>query len=175
MVDDQSGTYSPEILRKLREGHEKWVSQKLEGSDDLKPLKIRRLKKNIPTYLTRIDSGKEIINLVLNAYMLSTDQDELKTEAEVGLIGDSFQNVKDLMDLGHDIEPSYIVKANFALSQSLKEIENAGFFVFGAKEMQIMEGGITAEQSNWPVAYLQVVRTDNNTIIKVEINEPNSD
>jgi hypothetical protein len=171
MVDDQTETYTAEILRKMKLDHELWVSQKLDEVPDLKPLKIRRLKNNIPAYLTRLTSGKELLNLVLTIYALYTDEDELKTEEEVDLVGNFLQTIRDLIDIGNDLEPADRVKEGFGLSQSLKELEHAGFFVFGGREMQIMEGGGSPKPSAWPVAYLRVVRTDNNDIIAIDMGE----
>jgi hypothetical protein len=37
--------------------------------------------------------------------------------------------------------------------------------------MQIMEGGGSPKPSAWPVAYLRVVRTDNNDIIAIDMGE----
>jgi hypothetical protein len=45
----------------------------------------------------------------------------------------------------------------------VKRLETLGFWVFGAKEMQIIDGGVSGP-SNWPVAYIQILISDNNSI-----------
>ncbi len=52
---------------------------------------------------------------------------------------------------------------NGSFSRYPKELEEAGFFVFGAREIQVLEGG-EGEPSNWPVAIIQVLRKSNQSL-----------
>lgn len=165
MVDDQPETYTVNILRQMKADHEVWVSQKLTNTPESKPLKLRRIKQNIPAYLTRLTTGKEVLDIALHAYASSMDHDELKSQEEVDLVGGFLQDVTDLATLGDDLEPMDRVKAAFGLTQSLEELECAGFFVFGGREIQLLEGGIEKEPADWPVAILRVLRKENDAII----------
>ena len=104
----------------------------------------------------------------MHAYAFTMNHDELKSQDEVDLVGSFLQAVTDLVDLGDDLEPMDRVKAAFALTRSLEELERAGFFVFGGREVQLLEGGIETEPSDWPVAILRVVRKENDAIIRAK-------
>jgi hypothetical protein len=62
------------------------------------------------------------------------------------------------------------VEASFGLTKSLEELDRAGFFVFGGREIQLIEGG-SEEPSDWPVAILSVLRKDNGAIMNVNPTE----
>jgi hypothetical protein len=46
------------------------------------------------------------------------------------------------------------------MSAAIKELEKAGFLVFGAREVRRIEGGV-GPPSAWPVLHLCVLRKDN--------------
>ncbi len=165
MVDDQHESYTVAILRQMKTNHEVWVSQTLCDSTKSKPLKFRRVKQNIPAYLTRLTTGKEVLNLLLHCYAFSMNHDEPKSQEEVELVGSFLQTVKDLLDMGDDLEPKDQVSTAFGLTGSIEELENAGFFVFGGRELQFLEGGVMSESSDFPIAILQILRKDNDEII----------
>jgi len=149
IIDDQYESYTVDILRQMKATHEKWVSQKLVD----KPLKMRSL--NPPDYLKRLTTGKEVLNLVTHAYALKTRSDELKSQEEVTLVGSFFQNMQDVLDI-----PEYIGEQEaFDLNRTLEEFECAGFFVFGAREVALLEGG-NGPDLDFPIAILEVLRAD---------------
>lgn len=149
IIDDQYESYTVDILRQMKATHEEWVSQKLV----VKPLKIRSLKP--PDYLKRLTTGKEVLNLVTHAYALKTRSDELKSQEEVDLVDSFFQNMQDVLDI-----PEYIGEQEaFDLNRTLEKLECAGFFVFGAREVALLEGGIGSDL-DFPITYLEVLRAD---------------
>ena len=169
MIDDQSETYSTDILRQMKSNHEVLVTQKLSDKPPKpRPLKFRRVKQNIPELLSRLTTGKQVLDLVTGIFALSMDNDELQSESEVAVVGDFLQTVRDWGDIGNDLEPADRLNTAFNLTQSLQELETAGFYVFGAREVQFMEGGNQTEPSNWPVSIIKVLRKDNKEIIYVE-------
>lgn len=165
MVDDQYESYTVDILRQMKANHEIQVSQKQAGISEMKPVKLRRVKQNIPSYLVRLTTGNEVLNLIMGACASSTTHDELKSQEEVELIGSFLQNLQDLGLLGDDLEPRDRVQAAFDLTLSLEELEHVGFFVFGGREVQLLEGGIMTKPLDFPVVILRVVRKDNEMII----------
>ena len=172
MVDDQEETYTPDILRRMKTNHENWVAEKLADKSNIpKPIKLCRVKKNIPTYLSRLTMGKQVLDLVLGGYALSIDHDELDSQTEVDLVGGFFQTVRDWADMGDDLEPADRVSAAYDLTNTLQELEVAGFFLFGGSEMQLLEGGVQSEPSDWPVSILQIIRKDNNDIIHMDLGD----
>jgi hypothetical protein len=170
MIDDQCETHTADILRQIKIAHETWVCNKLDDSSWLSLPKLKRVKHKTPQFLARLTTGKELLNIVDSAYAFSFDHDELKTEEEVALVGDFLQAVQDWGDLGSDLEAKDKVRIGFELNQSLRELEDAGFFVFGAREVQLLEGGVGGP-SDWPVAILQVLRKTNTSIIKVSSDD----
>ena len=60
------------------------------------------------------------------------------------------------------------------LTQSLQDLEDAGFLVFGGREIQVMEGGIQEEPSDWPVAIFRVLRQGNKEIIQKNLDSPDN-
>lgn len=175
MVDDQYESYAVAILRQMKVNHEVWVSNQLSDTQNSKPLKFRRIKKNIPAYLIRLTTGTEVLNLILNSYAFLTGHDELKSQEEVDLIGNFLQTIQDLGDIGNSLEAGDRVKTAYDLARSLEELDNSGFFVFGGREIQLLESGTMAEPENWPVAILQVLRKDNDAITYVNPNNVGKD
>lgn len=171
MVDDQQDTYTVDILRQMELNHEAWVSQKLTDKQKPKPLRLLRVKKNIPPFLFRLTTGKQALDLVMGSYAHLMDHDELKSPEEVNLVGGFLQAVSDWSLIGDDLEPNDRVSAAYSLTQSLHELEGAGFFVFGGREVQLLEGGVQDEPSDWPVAILMVLRKENEGIIYANLDD----
>jgi hypothetical protein len=167
MVDDQTATFSADILREMKSNHEVWVSQKLTENQKTPPVRVRRVRQNIPAFLSRLTTGKEVLDLVTNALGYSFDHEELKTQEEVDLVGGFLQTVQDWGDLSADLETSDRVHTAFSLTESLQELGDNGFFVFGGREVRILEGGIQPEPSNWLIAIMKVLRKENQEIIKL--------
>ncbi len=171
MVDDQADTFTADILRQMKTNHEAWVSERLTDDQKIKPLKLKRQKHNIPEYLSRITTGKQLLDILIGAFAYEMNHDELKSQDEVDLIGGFLQTARDWGELGDDMESSDRVSAAYNLSRSIEELEQAGFFVFGGREVQLLEGGVQATPSNWPIAILHVLHKDNDSIISINLND----
>jgi len=130
------------------------------------PMKVKRIKENIPDRLTRLTNGREILNLVTGCAGGSLDNDELTTQEEVDLVSSFFQSIRDWCDLGIDADPSYRIQLEFNLTEAVKGIEEAGFFVFGAREMRRLEGGI-GDPSPFLVSMIEVLRQTNPDIVSI--------
>lgn len=165
MVDDQPDTYTVDILRKMKANHER--SYKAQSKISSSP-KVKRLKENIPPFLTRLILGKEVLNLVDGSCALDTGYDELETQDEVNLVSSFLSWVQDLDVLSDELALS--VQTGFELTEMIKELEEAGFFVFGARESRILEGGV-GEPVSFPVAIFRVLRKSNPEIITVPLND----
>ena len=167
MIDDQYETYTAEILRQMKINHEKWVSERLSPHNERKNIRIRRVKENIPKFIVKLTTVKQILNIVDGACAFSFYHDDPCTELEANLIGDFLQVIRDWGDIGPDLEPSEKVRIGFDLGQQLQELEQQGFYVFGAREQQILEGG-NIGQTSWPVAIIHVMKKDSEEISKDE-------
>jgi len=168
MVDDQRETYTVAVLSSLKENHEKWVAEQLAEQEPLLPrVRVRRIKENIPQSLDRLLTGSDVFAIVSGTVAYQFDHDELHDEAEVELVGSFLQELQDYGDLSDDLEAADRVKARFALGEQLKELEATGFLVFGGREVQRLEGGQGGPEP-WPVAIINVLRSDNPAIVKVD-------
>jgi hypothetical protein len=156
MVDDQSETYTAEILRKLKANHEAWVRTSLADEKGVPPLKLRRLKENIPSHLLRLTNGRDVLKIVDHAYGFQFDHPEPKSPEEAQFLAEFLQEAQDWGDLSGDLEAG-------------EELQKAGFWVFGGREIRRLEGGISGP-SEWPVAILEVRRSTDPEIIKVELS-----
>jgi hypothetical protein len=157
MIDDQVEKYAVSYLKKIKLDHEKRVSEALRSQGQQGPIKIRQIKKNIPAALTQIRNGKELLNLVLGALAYRFDHAELESNEEAEVIAAFLQNAQDWGEISSELEAGERVRAGFALNESIKELSEAGFIAFGAREVQRIEGGVGAPGS-WPVAILRVLR-----------------
>ena len=94
----------------------------------------------------------------------------MKSPAEVELISGFLQEAQDYGDLSGDLEAGDRVKAAFEMSARLEELEQAGFWVFGGREVRRLEGGV-GSPSPFHVAILQVPRADSPEIIKLDLKK----
>jgi len=164
MIDDQWETYTIDLLRQIKANHEKWVHEKLK--DKPKKITIKRIRENVPEYLPKVETGKELFNIINGAHAYAFDNDELNTEEEVELVGSFFQVLQDWGDISSDLEAYDKVRVEFELTNELKKLEEAGFFVFGGTEIQELHGG-TTPPSNWKLAIVKVLRITNESILKL--------
>lgn len=169
-IDDQHTTYTPEILKEIKDNHEKWVTTQLDKDPKVPPqMRIKRIHQNIPKYLKRITSGKEIFNIVEGADTFQFDNDELLDKEEIDIVGEFLDIVKDWGDIGPDLEPSSRVEMEFRLTNLIKELDDKSFWVFGTREKQILE--VNQQESNWSMAIVRVIRKSNSQIIKKNVTD----
>jgi hypothetical protein len=166
MVDDQSETYTVEELKELRFNHERWVSVSLSEEKHMPPVRIRRIKANIPSHLLRLISGDDVFSVLDGAMAFQFDHDELDSETEVDLLSGFFQEAQDWGDISSEMEAGERVKAKYRISWIVKDLERSGFLLFGAREVQRVEGGVGAPCS-FPIAIIRAVRSTSPEILKV--------
>ncbi|MCL4384924.1 MAG: HNH endonuclease [Actinobacteria bacterium] len=169
-VDDQYSTYTTEILKKIKENHEEWVTKQLDKKSEISPeIRIKRIPQNIPKYLKRITLGKEIFSIVDGAETFQFDNDELLNEKEVKTVGEFLDIVKDWGDLGPELDPSYRVDINYRLTNLIKELDEIGFWVFGAREKQKLIAN--GQETNWSTGIILVLRKSNSQISKINASD----
>jgi len=131
LIDDQVDTFSSDNLRQIKSNHEVWVSKKLVEEQVPKPIRIKRIKQNIPDFLFRLTTGKAVLDLIMDVRAYAFDHEELKSQEEVDLVGGFLRVVQDWGELSTDLEAGGRTQVAFDLSESLQTLEKAGFFVFG--------------------------------------------
>ena len=72
MVDDQSVAYSVEALQKLKADHEKWVASMLTERKEIPPVRLRRVKENIPSHLVRVTTGQDV--MIIGIWLAGLDR-----------------------------------------------------------------------------------------------------
>jgi hypothetical protein len=93
LVDDQSETYTVELLRHMKANHEKWVAARLSGEPQ--PVPLRRPSQGRASFLVRFTSGKDLLAVVIGACASALDNDELESDDEVALVGGFLQDLRD--------------------------------------------------------------------------------
>lgn len=167
LIDDQPLTYTVGRLREIKAMHENWVSTSLRRTGELPPIKLRRIKQNVPTFLVRLSSGQDVMTIVEGACAYAMGHDELETEEEVELVGAFLQEAQDWGDAWRDVGVAERTRTGFAFSKTMKRLEQAGFSVFGGREVQRIEGG-AAGPMDWPMAIIKVARTTNPDITRLD-------
>lgn len=167
LVDDQADTYGVEVLKLIKKNHEKWVAEKLSNTvEGPAPVRIRRIKKNIPAFLLRIEDGRSLADVVGDSQAYQFEHDELATEEERDLVASFLQSAEDWGDLSPELEAGQRVHATYDFSLALRELDAAGFWVFGASEVRRLEGGIGAPTA-FKVAIISVLRKTNPKILSL--------
>jgi len=99
------------------------------------------------------------------------NNDELRSPEEAILVGDFFQTLEDIQLIKDELEPREWIRNEFDMTQTIQELEQAGFYVFGAREVQLLDGGNQQEPSDWPVAIINIFRSKRPEIIEVNLND----
>jgi len=86
------------------------------------------------------------------------------------LLVNTSQDAQDWGEISGDLDAGARVDAAYTLSRALAELEAAGFWVFGGREVQRLEGGMSKESSAWPIAILEIHRATDPQIIKVDLS-----
>ena len=163
-IDDQQSEYPPSRLTKIKADHEQWVFDQLGSARSRpRPTHVRRVAENMPSFLRRIRSGKELLDIVTNACAFAPHFDDLRSEVEDELVAGFLQDAQDWGELGPESVRDQM-RATRSLDEHIGELEKAGFWVFGFLEKMILEGG-TGADTDWPVAHIQVLRDTNPEII----------
>lgn len=151
-----------EWYRKVKQG-----VKENEKKERIEPLKILHQKDYQNIKLHKIDEGKQLISYIDGTCGINYDE-EAQTLEEVKLVGEFVQYVKEIMDF-YDLidEPYDRIMSGFNLTQSIKELDDAGFWVFAGKENQKLVGGI-GNPTLFPVLIMRIVRKDSSEIIKMD-------
>ena len=138
-----------------------------EKKERIEPSKILHQKDYQNIMLHKIDEGKQLISYIDGTCGINYNE-ETQTLEEVKLVGEFVQYVKEIMDFDDLIDEPYDrIMSGFNLTQSIKELDDAGFWVFAGKENQKLVGGI-GDPTLFPVLIMRIVRKDSSEIIKMD-------
>lgn len=161
IVDEQVTYNTEQRLQTLKREHEQWVKDRVTST--IPAIKIRDPEVGKPVMLQRIDTGKELMNVLAHTLAAHHDHPEPRSIKEAELIGEFFQNTSDYIDIWDVIEPSGRIKAEFSMSEEITRLREAGLVVYTGVKNHVIEGGVKAPEP-WPVAYLVIRRSGDESI-----------
>lgn len=162
-IDELTETYTEELIRYVKQNHENWVTSTLTNS-------IKNQEKNQPRFISRITSGKELLNIITDSHGYRTDYDEIETEEEANFIGGVLQDLVDYGEVSGMVEAFDRVKMGLQLSEMLKRLEEKGYFVFAEKNIERIRYA-NGEADNWAVATILIRKKNNPEIIKIDLSK----
>src|SRR5258708_3053298 len=160
IVDEQVTYYTEQRLQTLKREHERWMKDRV--SPTIPAIKIRDPEAGKPVMLQRIDTGKELMNIVAHTLAANQDNPKPRSIEEAELIGGFLQNATDWRDIWDEIEPSGRIQAEFSMSEEITRLREAGLVVYAGVRQHVIEGGVEAP-APWPVAYIVIRRSDRGT------------
>lgn len=158
-IDELTDTYTEKLLRYIKLNHEDWVNTTLNDS---------KTKREKPKFISRITSGKELLNIVSDSYGYRTDYDEVDNEDDANFIGGVLQDLTDYGDISGMVEVSDRVKMALDLSKLIEMIEEKGYYLFAEdniEKIRFKDG----ETDKWKIATILIRKMDNPEIIKFDL------
>jgi len=162
-IDELTDTYTEELLRYIKLNHENWVQSTINNA-------INSDKKAKPRFLTRITSGKELLNIIADSHGYRTDYDEVDNEEDAKYIGGVLQDLVDYGDISGMLETYDKVQMGFSLNKLLDDLEVKGYYLFGERNVERIKYG-NGETDKWSIATIVIKKKDSSEIIKVDLNE----
>lgn len=144
---------------KIEPFHESWGTRDNPASKPTPP-KVRRIKQNIPSHLPRLTSGQQLLDVLGGACAFDFQYDEPLQETETELVSGFAQQVEDWGDISPELPAGQRVETAFTLGTLIKNLEEVGFWVFGYREIAVLEDGVEPP-SDWSIAHIRVVRATN--------------
>lgn len=159
-VDTLIDIYSVDKLVNLKKSHEEWVKSTLS----VDPMTFTNDKFKISS-LKKVESGSELIKLVDGAHAFMLDNDNLKSKEEVQVIPPLLDLLKEYGDVLNMMSFTEKAELGLELDETIKEIENLGFLIFGHKRNVRLRNELKEDMSRWDMTTIVIVRNDNPGII----------
>ena len=157
----------------LKRHRDEWYSQVKKGKKDneeIPPLKILRQKGFEKLKLTFVKTGRELLNIVGDCYGMYFHNDEPQTREEATIISEFHKEIEYLLDAESLMEASEKVMVGFDLNELIENLDKKGFWIFAAKELQILTGGVKKSPESFPMGHVWIAKKDNPNIkLKTEI------
>lgn len=162
-ADELWETYTEGILKTIKSNHEKWVRSALDDAN----LKAKSEK---PTFLKRINTGKEIVDIINSVEAYQFDHDEFRSKEEADFVAVFLQNLQDWGEASSfgDYEIGRQIELGFSLNDELRQLENLGFFLFGERRRSRMTNASKDDLGTWNIAVLLAIHKDNPAIIEMD-------
>ena len=167
-VDDQPNHFTSERLRALKLAHEAWVVSSLDPEprpsvggvrSALPRVRIVRAPNESEAKLDHIESGQDLLNMLVRSYESSTHHDDPRNEEEADLIADFLEELHGWAEVGDDMSHGDHVRAGFSLTQKIEQLKDVGFLVYAGRLVRTLEAN--GQREPWPFACVRVVRMTN--------------
>ena len=121
--------------------------------------------------ISRITSGKELVDIINLVHGYQFDYDEAQTDDEASVIAVFFENLENYGCLAviDDIDKSSQVQLGLDFKHSITRLEDIGFLVFGERRKQNMQVD-GKDVGMLDVALVYVIRTTNPRIIDLNLD-----
>lgn len=127
----------------------------------------RKQEENL--FLHRASVGNDITQYLHGAYGISHNE-QPETLEQAKLFGEFIQYLSDILDFDFLDDPQESVMTTYNLTESIKELENAGFWVFvGRENKKLIESEEHSEE--FPIFLVRIVKKDSNEIIKITLED----
>ena len=170
IIDDHYDKYTSDVLKQMKSNHESWIAKQLSTEKEIPSVKIKRIKENIPSHLMKIVSGKQLTSLLDGCAFSEYSYDDTLSRQELTEISNFLQEIQDYADIYSELDISDKIASDIALNDLVEELDRSNIWVFAARENRIITGGICAD-NNFPVLILQILKKDNDSIIKMEFDK----
>lgn len=162
-IDELSDTYTEELLRYVKLNHENWVQSTIDKA-------INSDKKTRPKFLTRVTSGKELLNIISNTLGYRTDYDEVDNEEDAKYIGGVLQELVDYSEISGMVEVGEKVQMGHELKKLLDDLDEKGYYLFGERNVERIKYA-NGETDKWSIMTIVIKKKDSSEIIKLDLNE----
>ena len=133
------------------------------------PEKEETKKQEEKIFLHRANVGNDITQYLHRAYGISHNE-QPETLEQAKLFGEFIQYLSDILDFDFLDDPQESVMTTYNLTESIKELDNAGFWVFVGKE----DKKLTKSEGHLeeiPIFLVRIVKKDSNEIIKITLED----
>lgn len=157
---EKEGICSPETLNALAAvfGVKTWH---LIGKES-----IEQIQKNVngeEQYLTRLYTGKMIIESFIESIAYKIDYEIPKNSVDAELVSSAIQEIKDWGEIWSDLDIGEQIRAASRLNELISEIEAKGFVLFGLRTNERLN--ILSQEIEGIMCNLFICYQDNNNII----------
>lgn len=162
IIDQQVDVYTTPQLLLIKTLHEEYVKKVFD--------EILNSEQEKPDVVFRINSGKELVEIINSVEGYSFDNEEPETQEEASTIAAFFEYMEDYGDLtGMDnYGKSQLVSLGFEFNHQLKILDDLGFFVFGERRKRKVSLDGQEVPGLWEIAVLHVVRKSSTHIVNAD-------
>jgi hypothetical protein len=163
IVDENQAYYTKVRLESVKREHEEFIRIRTEAQD---PNNLFPEVDGV-TVLPKINSGKELYNILCSAIGMEYDFEDTKDKEENDFIAGIFQDLNDHLDfLSMEAEVGPKVGTVNELNYIIGIIEENGFILFGENRTRKMKFTDNSA-GNWNIAVLYLMKNSNPNVIRL--------